>query len=368
MPLFGKSSSHSSPQDDMFKTLVKHGIWSESRPDIDTSEALLRAAQHGNHVCVSMLLGVNANVSVTDRLGRSPLLLASTNDKDTNIELLLNAGADADATDKNGWTCIMWACREDRQKNVELLLLAGGDPSAGSNDGWAPLSVAAHYGRKNCTKFLLAAGADTHATNDKHETAWDLAKRAGHKDILKILEASLRPPPCATLPPAPPPHRSSHARTPPHPALRCAAVAAAQAQGGGAPRQLRNPRHAARLHTVAPRRHGSRGARPRFPTNVLLLPALALFVRPTPQGGGHAGLGLSQAPRPRDGMQPCAPPRPQAKRGRASKLSKGAVGRMASFRSGGKAAALGEPGEMPQEHALPTLDALEEALPETPVS
>ena len=74
----------------MFKTLVKHGIWSESRPEIDTSEALLRAAQHGKDVCVSMLLGVNANVGVTDRLGRSPLLLASTNVKDTNIELLLN--------------------------------------------------------------------------------------------------------------------------------------------------------------------------------------------------------------------------------------------------------------------------------------
>ena len=276
---------------------------------------------------MKLLIVANADVHARDRLGRTPLMLASTNAKETNVQLLLAARADSDTTDKKGWTCIMHACREDRQLNVQLLLMDGADPAAGSEDGWTPLSVASQYahlrraprtaayqrlyhgcslrrahdrarcrrsyGRKDCTKYLLAAGADRKKTNEKHETAWDLAKKQAGPPLLGAGPRAAFPQsgPRPSDSPAPPRFPPSPSPVPAPPLLGAtgplghpqgARGAAPQAGGGGPARVLRNPRQARPRVQAFPRQE-RRGA-PRHRSSIYVAPqpvtAVALSLTP----------------------------------------------------------------------------------------
>ena len=102
-------------EDALYRSLCKQGAWAESLGPLNKEDALLSSCQAGREVCIKLLLSAKANVNAKDRLGRPPLLLASS---EKITQMLLVANADSDATDNNGWTAIMWACRENRLKQI----------------------------------------------------------------------------------------------------------------------------------------------------------------------------------------------------------------------------------------------------------
>ena len=89
--------------------------WAAHWDDLDTAAKLVRAG---------------ADVSVQNRYGVSPLLLAGANGNAAMIELLIKAGADANVALPEGETALMRAARTGRADAVRALLRHGADVNA----------------------------------------------------------------------------------------------------------------------------------------------------------------------------------------------------------------------------------------------
>jgi ankyrin repeat protein len=77
----------------------------------------------------------------------------------TQTATLLDQGAVIDARDEAGRTPLMLAVTEDRLEIVRLLLARGADPNAADNGGHTPLQQAAKRNLRDIAALLEQAGA-----------------------------------------------------------------------------------------------------------------------------------------------------------------------------------------------------------------
>jgi uncharacterized protein len=194
------------------------------------STALQFAAHHGNEEVVKLLLDLNADVSIINKDGYTPLYAAARGGHAPCVSML--ASRDADLNEKSGseqWTALNTAAHWGQEDVLRLLLDLGADTSienangcsplhnavlggsvpcvlmlvsrgvnvneSSSIDGWTALHFAASRGYINVAQVLLIAGADINSKSSKGNTpldiamqpALDLAEQSAEDDLRDLL-------------------------------------------------------------------------------------------------------------------------------------------------------------------------------------
>lgn len=182
-----------------------------------SGESLLHGAARGGSVaCVSLLLGVGANVVATDFKRRTPLHMARSTAvarqllwlPDVNVDvgarsdpLIAAAIGDADALrsadpaalrrrDEAGYTALHFAALVGSCECVATLLRAGADLAAEGAGGVTALALALDHGHAECAALLVRATAEWEAIGcDEKEVRGHVALRAGEY-LFKAAEAN----------------------------------------------------------------------------------------------------------------------------------------------------------------------------------
>ncbi|KAI5815433.1 hypothetical protein BZA77DRAFT_344906 [Pyronema omphalodes] len=142
---------------------------------------------------ISMLLECGASTSLSDNLGRTPLVWAtSTNSSSTIriINLLLKNGADINLPNDRGQTPFALACAEYQaggEEVLSLLLDQGADINQPDKENVTPLMRAVRLRREGLVEFLLKKGADPNIANKDGRTALVWAAAAGDQETIRLL-------------------------------------------------------------------------------------------------------------------------------------------------------------------------------------
>lgn len=97
-------------------------------PAHDGETALKSACQGTNVECVKILASAGANVdAIVNSLGRTPLMIAATTDKDQVAQVLLGAGAEVDRIHSTGMTVVEIAAFSGKLKVLQTLISGGGE-------------------------------------------------------------------------------------------------------------------------------------------------------------------------------------------------------------------------------------------------
>ena len=184
--------------------------------------ALHSALLEGHSDVVQVLIDAGADIEARNGLGRSPLLVASSEGKLSIIKMLVEAGANACATDNEGNTCLTIAEKNghtetvrylaglpevdvnhaaDENKTalhsavhrgdtsaVHCLIDAGADIEAKDRMGRSPLHWACKDGDLGVVKMLVKAGAEVCATDNEGNTCFTIAEKNGHTETVRYLE------------------------------------------------------------------------------------------------------------------------------------------------------------------------------------
>ena len=137
-------------------------------PQVDGTTALHWAVQTADLETADLLIRAGANVSVANRAGATPLLLASVNGNAAMIEKLLKAGANPNAAlTKTGDTALMMAARTGKPDAVKVLLDHGAQVNAKETWGeTTPLMWAVSERHPAVVKLLIDRGADVNAKSN----------------------------------------------------------------------------------------------------------------------------------------------------------------------------------------------------------
>ncbi|KAG0425652.1 hypothetical protein HPB47_027205 [Ixodes persulcatus] len=142
------------------------------------------AAQGGHLAVASILLSrATSQLQCVDKLGRTPLHVASASGKREMVGLLHSQGADINAADNMGWTALHFAARNGYLGVVKILVENGAYAKASNDkrytqllceissmqDGKVPLCLAAAEGHYDIISYLLKKDHDTtDLMDDKH--------------------------------------------------------------------------------------------------------------------------------------------------------------------------------------------------------
>ncbi|XP_044005263.1 protein TANC2 isoform X2 [Aphidius gifuensis] len=94
-----------------------------------------------------------------DTMGRTSLMLASSEGHTNLINLFLENNASIEAIDNEGLTALCWACVRGRISSVQQLLDNGANISTNDKTGRTPLDLAAFQGNPKLVQLLLERGA-----------------------------------------------------------------------------------------------------------------------------------------------------------------------------------------------------------------
>lgn len=141
---------------------------------------------------IQVLEPQNVDVNVTDKFGRTALMLAVLNKHVELVEILLDAGAKVNTADVDGNTPFMLSISTGIIELVKILLDAGANVNAANKQGDTPLMWAV-LGHVKIADMLLDMGVNVHAVNKRGYTALHLAQAAvdSPDDSCKILKRYL---------------------------------------------------------------------------------------------------------------------------------------------------------------------------------
>jgi len=125
----------------------------------------------------------NAELSLADGQGTTPLILAVREGSLFWLQQLVAARIDLDAQDNLGNTALHYAVAAQNQQQVNVLLTAGADPDLRSSIGSTPLHMAIAAGESHIVRRLLSAGANRNIVDGGGWTAEDLARRSADRDL-----------------------------------------------------------------------------------------------------------------------------------------------------------------------------------------
>ncbi|CAG0900193.1 unnamed protein product [Cyprideis torosa] len=140
---------------------------------------LFVATEKGHHEVVEVLLANGADPNVANCFEKSPLHEAASAE---TAELLIRKGAVVNAKDRCGKTPLSVATENNRHSVVEVLVANGADLNVADEDERSPLHRA--KGREDVAKQLLSMGASRDIRNQKGQTACEIAIARGYGHIV----------------------------------------------------------------------------------------------------------------------------------------------------------------------------------------
>ena len=171
---------------DRLKKLKAHLDFKQeiNQADPDGRTPLMLACMDFKDTEARLLLAVGADPNLQDQSGRTALFYAEGPAK---IRLLLDAGADWKMKTKNGFTSLVHHIARGNIQNVETLLRVDTDIDQRCCSGNTALMVAASCGNDRCISLLLEFNANLEFQNEDGNTALMLAIRYRKPHAAKIL-------------------------------------------------------------------------------------------------------------------------------------------------------------------------------------
>ena len=119
----------------------------------------------------------NVTTTQKDSLGRTPLMHAVLQGKDTEVKQLIKSGVDINVQDNNGFSALHFAAQDNQLASLRLLVEAGALIDTPNKFGNTPLFIATFNskGRGEIIQLLLKNGADRDYKNKSGVSPIDLA-------------------------------------------------------------------------------------------------------------------------------------------------------------------------------------------------
>ncbi|KIX07333.1 uncharacterized protein Z518_01986 [Rhinocladiella mackenziei CBS 650.93] len=149
---------------DMMRSLL--GLGAEvDLSDSDNRTPLSYVAGRGHLNAARFLIDTGANLDLKDKYGRTPLFWAVEGGHQALVDLLLENGADPRSEDSSGRTALFWAARGGSSDVMRSLLKKVVDVEHQDSKGQTPLWWAVTHRQLSTTGDLLAGGANPNAVS-----------------------------------------------------------------------------------------------------------------------------------------------------------------------------------------------------------
>lgn len=168
----------------------------EAKANIEAKDRVgktpLTLASEGRDIeVVKMLVEKGADVNARDQIGGSPVLWASGLGSPEVVKYLISKKADVNVVDVNGLSPLLWAAGIGSPESVDSLIKAGAAVDvADKMSGDTALMRAARTGKIESVKSILSAKANVNAKNNLGHTPFMLAAMSGNVEKLEALKAS----------------------------------------------------------------------------------------------------------------------------------------------------------------------------------
>ena len=163
-------------------------------PEVDVNHAenngytaLHIAVQQQFPDVVCLLIDAGADIEVKSKVGRSPLLLASTTGHLDIVKMLVEAGAGVCVSDSHRYTCLIIASGSGHTETVRYLVGLKDVDVNHTNCGHTALHFAVMRNHPGVVEVLFEAGADIEVKDEEGSSPLLLACTTGHLDIVKML-------------------------------------------------------------------------------------------------------------------------------------------------------------------------------------
>ena len=156
------------------RSLIKQGISPNTVDENGNPMLVLAIKDHSYQVVELLLASKEIDVDISNKLGETPLMMASINGEMPIVKtLVINNKAQIDHI---GWTPLHYACAKGHLDVASFLIANGANVNALSLGGTTPLMMAVQSGNELLVKLLLDKGADLQLRNAEGISAIDIAE------------------------------------------------------------------------------------------------------------------------------------------------------------------------------------------------
>eukprot|EP00667_Euglena_gracilis_P001258 EG_transcript_1258 len=159
----------------------------QAMPEAGALRSLFAAVDAGDVEAVSLLIQVRAAVDGVNKDGHTPLYATAQNGNVEVARQLVLAQAVVDKADRHGCTPLRMACYKGHLAMVKLLVKAGAAVNWADRWGWTPLYVAAFNSHLEVARHLVAAQATVDYATQDGRTPLYVAVLEGHLEMSQLL-------------------------------------------------------------------------------------------------------------------------------------------------------------------------------------
>jgi len=143
-------------------------------------QPILKSAKNGSNTTVKRCIKNGDDINVTNKYGKTPLILAVSGNYLMVVKTLIDAGADVNYKDDDGRSAL---CKASTNKIIDMLLNAGADVNSKDKDGLTPI-MELIYTRRGNSEFLIDTikkhiehGLDLDITTDNDLNVYDQIRK-----------------------------------------------------------------------------------------------------------------------------------------------------------------------------------------------
>ncbi len=153
-------------------------------------ESIFEAVAKTDLEALKKIVADGVSVDVVDSNGRTSLMHAAIDGKETVAKYLIDQGSKLNASDGNGYTALHFAAQDYRVAIATMLLDAGAGIDPQDSYGNTPLWRATFnsQGRGEMIKLLLARGAEKNLKNKNGKAPVDLARTIANYNLKPFFE------------------------------------------------------------------------------------------------------------------------------------------------------------------------------------